>query len=230
MTTTQQRITADTLASVSLFAKLNRTARAELAPMFNGWRYAVNSEIVSQNDRSRDVYFLISGRVRVTYFSSKGREVTFRDQEAGTMFGELAAVDGKRRSAQVLTLEESVLAQIAPEHFTAILTAHPSLMSHVLVYFAGLIRSLSERVVDLSTRTAASRVRSELMRLVRDREPSGNAVEIAPAPTHVSLANRVSTQREAVTREINELKRLGIIKTSRGALLVLDIAALENLE
>ena len=146
------------------------------------------------------------------------------------MFGELAAVDGKRRSAQVLTLEESVLARIAPEHFTSIVAIHPSLMSHVLVYFAGLIRSLSERVVELSTRSAASRVRAELIRLVRDREPKGNAIDIVPAPTHIAIANCVSSQREAVTRELNELKRLGIIKTSRRAFSVLDIAALENLE
>ena len=90
------------------------------------------------------------------------------------MFGELAAVDGKRRSAQVITLEESVLARIAPENFTAILAIHPALMSHGLVYLSGLIRSLSERVVELSTWNAASRVRAELVRLVRDREPGGD--------------------------------------------------------
>ena len=174
MAVTQHRITADTLASIELFAKLKRNSRAEFAPMFNGARHPANVEIVSQNDRSRDVYFVVSGPVRVTYFSSKGREVTFRCQGPGTMFGELAAVDGKRRSAQVITLEESVLARIAPEHFTAILAIHPALMSHGLVYLSGLIRSLSERVVELSTWNAASRVRAELVRLVRDREPGGD--------------------------------------------------------
>ena len=146
------------------------------------------------------------------------------------MFGELAAVDGKRRSAQVITLEESVLARIAPERFTAILAIHPALMSHGLVYLSGLIRSLSERVVELSTWNAASRVRAELVRLVRDREPGGNTIEIVPAPTQMAIANCVSTQREAVTRELNELKKLGIIKTTRRAFSVLDLAALENLE
>ena len=171
MAVTQHRITADTLVSIELFAKLNRNSRAEFASMFNGARHPANVEIVSQNDHSRDVYFVVSGPVRVTYFSSKGCEVTFRDQGPGTMFGELAAVDSKRRSAQVITLEESVLARIAPEHFTAILTIYPVLISHVLVYFARLIRSFSENVVELSTRNAASRVRAELVRLVRDREP-----------------------------------------------------------
>ena len=68
MAVTQHRITADTLASIELFAKLNRNSRAEFAPMFNGARHPANVEIVSQNDRSRDVYFVVSGPVRVTYF------------------------------------------------------------------------------------------------------------------------------------------------------------------
>ena len=77
MAVTQHRITADTLASIELFAKLNRNSRAEFAPMFNGARHPANVEIVSQSDRSRDVYLVVSGPVRVTYVSSKGREVTF---------------------------------------------------------------------------------------------------------------------------------------------------------
>ena len=49
----------------------------------------------------------------MTIYSLGGKEITFRDQGAGEMFGELGAIDGEPRSAHVMALEDSLLASIA---------------------------------------------------------------------------------------------------------------------
>ena len=57
----------------------------------------------------------------------------------------------------------------------------------------------------------------------------GNGAHIVPAPTHVEIASRVSTRREAVTHELNRLSRIGLVTRSGDALLVTDIERLAQM-
>ena len=50
-----------------------------------------------------------------------------------------------------------------------------------------------------------------------------------PAPRHADIASRVSTHREAVTREMNVLARAGIIRQERDALHILDLPRLAEM-
>ena len=47
-----------------------------------------------------------------------------------------------------------------------------------------------------------------------------------PAPTHAEIASRVSTHREAVTRELNRLSKVGLITREGAALIVHDLDSL----
>src|SRR5271170_7810980 len=67
------------------------------------WRwYETEERILSQEDRTTDVFFIVQGRVRITNYSSDGSEVNFRDMGIGETFGELAAIDGLPRSANAV--------------------------------------------------------------------------------------------------------------------------------
>jgi hypothetical protein len=69
----------------------------------------------------------------------------------------------------------------------------------------------------------------EVLRLATLAGRVGNGARIVPAPTHVEIANRVSTHREAVTRELTRLTRIGIVKRSGDALLVSDVERLTQM-
>jgi len=56
-----------------------------------------------------------------------------------------------------------------------------------------------------------------------------NTAAISPVPTHADFASRVSTHREAVTRELNALERAGLIGRDGSALIVHDVARLARL-
>src|SRR5215212_9259846 len=73
--------------------------------------------IVTRDSLGTEVHFIVSGRVRVTTFSAARKQVTFRDEEAGEMFGDIAALDGKPRSADVLALESVLVASMASAVF-----------------------------------------------------------------------------------------------------------------
>ena len=74
-----------------------------------------------------------------------------------------------------------------------------------------------------------NRIQAELLRLAKKQATGSNIVIISPVPTHVELANLVSTHREAVTRELNNLERDNLILRKDHELHILDIAKLTKM-
>ncbi|RYF67607.1 MAG: Crp/Fnr family transcriptional regulator [Comamonadaceae bacterium] len=173
-----------------------------------------------------EVFLLVSGAVRVTTYGANGRQVTFRDLPAGEVLGDIAALDGQPRSADVITLEDSLVAVLERDQFLALLRELPDLALRVMQRLALLVRELSERVIELSTLGVQNRLHAELLRLAHAAGVADNRARLAPAPRHLDLAARVSTNREQVTRELNALVRAGLIAKEPGALVLNDVAHL----
>lgn len=184
-------------------------------------------EIVGVGVASTDVHFIARGRVRITIYSEAGREVTFRELGPGDSFGQLAAIDGNARSATVTALDATTLASITRDRFFRLIREHPDVGIDVMRDLAALIRDLTSRVVDGTTLTVPVRVRRELIRLAGAGTISGNRATVASAPTHADLASRIGATREAVTRELNKLDRIGLIRRQGRSLTILDLAALD---
>jgi CRP-like cAMP-binding protein len=217
------------LSGIELFDGLGGSDRDALARLCRWHRYAAHQYIIGHQDETSDVYFIVGGRVRVTIFSPSGKEISFRDLPAGKSFGELSAIDGAPRSATVIALNDTVLASMSAEAFRRVLNDHPDVAAKMMQYLAGLVRKLSDRVFEFGALAVRNRVHAELLRLARDQGYDGDAAIITPAPTHADIASRVSTHREAVTRELNALARDGLIERRDRALVIADVARLAQL-
>ncbi len=192
-------------------------------------RYLPEQQIISREADDRDLHLIVSGRVRVTTYSAGGRQVTFRDIGAGDCVGEVAAIDGKPRSADVIALESTLVASMPPAVFWRLAREEPLVAERMLLRLASMVRGLSERVIDLSTLGVQNRIYAELLRLAREAGVTGNTARIDPAPKHTDLASRVSTYREQVTRELSALVRMGIVERGNHALVIRDVTRLERL-
>jgi CRP/FNR family cyclic AMP-dependent transcriptional regulator len=217
------------LRAVSLLRGLPDSAIEEVSALCTWRRYRKGQQIVARAARDRDVYLVVGGRVRVTAFSTTGRQVTFRDIERGEWFGELAALDGQPRSADVVALEDAVVASVAAVQFRALLHRYPSACDAVLSRLAQSVRELTARVFDLSTLGVQNRLHAEVLRMARAAGVERNTARIAPPPKHADIASQISTYREQVTREISALVRRGLLARSTSALIVRDFAGLEQL-
>ena len=70
---------------------------------------------------------VLSGRIRISATSPDGREVTLNMIDAGEVFGEIALLDGKPRSADATALEDSNLMMVERRHFLPYLTSNNDL-------------------------------------------------------------------------------------------------------
>jgi CRP/FNR family cyclic AMP-dependent transcriptional regulator len=222
-------VSADSLSAVDLFRGLPLADRAAIAARLTPLQYSAGSHVVTQSDQHGEVFFILSGAVRASFSVPSGKAVQFRDQYAGEMFGELAAIDGRPRSAEIVALEDVFLARVGADDFFDIAADYALVARRIFVQLAARIRALSELVIEFSTLGVSNRIHGELLRLAREHAVVNNQAEIKPAPTHADIASRVSTHREAVTRELAGLAKRGILKRGRGRLVILDVARLEEL-
>lgn len=218
-----------TLSGIDLFMGLSDSDLEAVAKRCQWCRYGPGEQIIGDQDETTDVFFIASGQVRATVYAASGKEVSFRDLGAGKSIGELSAVDGAPRSANVIALSDCVLAAIPAAVFRDVLRDYSDVSARMMAYLVDLVRKLSNRVVEYSVLAVRNRIHAELLRLARERSNGANAVMLAPAPTHAEIASRVATHREAVTRELNALAGNGLLERQPGSLVIADIAALERL-
>jgi len=187
------------------------------------WRWYTPDEcIVSQEDTTNDVFFIVQGRIRIKRYSAAGKEVSFRDIGVGKAFGELAAIDGLPRSASAVALCDALLASMSAAMYWQVLQSYPALTADCLKRLALLVRTLTDRVVEFATLPVRDRVHAELLRLAVRRSGELELWEIHPMPTHAELANRLATHREAVTRVLHALELQGVIQRDGKKLILSD--------
>jgi CRP-like cAMP-binding protein len=96
-------------------------------------RYEPEQLIFSRGGEDRGVHLIVSGTVRITIYSANGRQVTFNDERAGAAFGELAAIDGKPRTADAVALESLLIGSMPPAVFKQLLRDEPVVLDRVLL-------------------------------------------------------------------------------------------------
>ncbi|MDB5810659.1 MAG: transcriptional regulator, Crp/Fnr family [Betaproteobacteria bacterium] len=205
---------------------MDAAALEKLARNCRWRRYPNGQRVISREAADSDVYLIIAGAVRVTSFSQSGRQVTFRDIPTGDWFGDFAAIDGLARSADIVALEDTLLAAMDAAEFRRLVHEHPAVCNQMLRRMVASVRELTERVFDLSTLGVQNRVHAELLRLARAAGVKANVARIDPAPKHTDIASQVSTYREQVTREISTMAKQGLVERAGNALLIPDVARL----
>jgi CRP/FNR family cyclic AMP-dependent transcriptional regulator len=218
------------LRHIPLFEGLAEACLERIANECDWRTLEARRPLFTRNSAGSEIFFLVSGRVRITTFSSQGREVSFQDYEEGAHFGDLSAIDGAPRSADVVTLAPSVFAGLSSAAFLALLQREPLMATRVLRDLTSKVRGLTERVIELSTLGVQTRLHAELLRLAQANGVHDNQSRLDPAPAHAALASKIGTNREQVTRELNALIRTGLLrKESSHALIVADVQRLHTL-
>jgi CRP-like cAMP-binding protein len=113
--------------------------------------------------------------------------------------------------------------------FLSLLRTEPAVTLAVLAQLVRRTRAVTRRVYEVSTLHVNTRIQAELLRLASLAPREGKSARIVPLPTHAEIASRVSTHREAVTRELNRLAQIGLIERRTDALLVGDVDRLAQM-
>ncbi len=212
-----------------MFSDLSEEQLRAIADICDWYQMPAGQTVMTAQDKTDSVFFVVKGRVAVKSFSSDGKEVTYNEIRDGGLFGEFSAIDGQPRSAFVQTIEKSVIASLIGKQFRDLVSSVPGVGLRMAEHLIAKNRQLTERIYEFSTMSVKHRICAELIRLAEFSAPGQNSVAINPAPSHYELSTRLSTHREAVSREMSVLSAAGIVETGRQKLNILDVARLRNL-
>jgi len=197
--------------NISLFSELNDTELDAIAALATTHHFAKQYAIVQEGDMGEALYVILEGSVKISTYSSDGREVILSLLEPGAFFGEMSLLDRQPRSANVTTLEASTVIQIRRKSFEHLLLKTPSLSMKLLTEVVSRLRRTSLVLERISTMDVPHRLYSYLQDFCeRFGELKGNQM-VVRLPTHQLIADQLSTSRETISRAIGSLKKEKIL-------------------
>jgi len=189
-------------------------------------RYPEGAEIFRKGEPGNSMMAVLSGRVTISAPSPDGRQVVLSVLRAGEVFGEIAALDGKQRTADATAATECELLVVARRDFLSVLRHEPELCLQLLMVFCGRIRRTDEQVEDLAFLDLETRIAKTLLRLAEEQNGGGLAAAVGVRISQRALGEIVGGSRESVNKHLQDFKRAGIIAIEKGAIRIRDVAAL----
>ncbi|HTS53236.1 MAG TPA: Crp/Fnr family transcriptional regulator [Burkholderiales bacterium] len=185
-------------------------------------------EIIVRKGEPADQFFvLLRGRAKVGTPLADGSDATINVLGPGEVFGEIAILDGRPRSATVTTLEECEMAVVDKPAFNGLLASSPSIAVKLLSVLAGRVRDLTTRIEDRAFLDVPARLAKQLLWLATHHgNSSGSAVRIDLRLSQQELGNLVGATRESVNKQLREWTRSGILRQERDSIELFDLDAL----
>lgn len=218
---------ARSLAAIPFFSDLAPELAERFAPRMHWVTVEPGRLLLDFDDPSNEVFFVLSGSVRVAMRTPGGRELVLDDIPPGRFFGEMAAIDGAQRSASVTALHRSRICRVPGPVFMALLAEAPDLSLRLMRVLVQRIRESNSRMLELTSLDIRHRLYAELLRTAGPVQADGARI-ISPPPVQQIIASRIGARREAVSREIARLLRQGVLKRGRGALMLCKPTVLER--
>ncbi len=192
-------------------------------------RFRPSAALFNEGERSDRVVVLLSGQVKVSYYTGDGREVMLAVRGAGDLLGDLSVLDGEPVSASVTALEPVEALSLTAEQFKGYVQDHPRVALVLLEMLSKRLRDADRKRIEFAAYDSVGRVARRLVELAeRFGEAAGDGLKINVPLSQQELAGWVGASREAVSKALHVLRRRGWIETARRGITVLDLEALRR--
>lgn len=222
----QSEVSIRRLRNCHLFDGMDDQRLGEVASLCT-WQHLEPGQTAAGG--SQETFFIVcQGKMRISALSPNGRELLIADFAQGGHFGIVGVLGASAASLQALALNPSVLACLTRASLVKLVKEDSVLGGLLLEAQQATTQRLISRLVELGTFRLSERLYSYLLELAQQAGIENNRSVISPAPQHLHIASRIATSREEVSREIARLRKQGLITSTRRALVLHDLAALEQ--
>lgn len=209
------------LLSSPLFQAMKPEELAAVLQLASERRVTRGATIVQKGDEGSSMMAVLSGRVRVSVVSSEGKEITLNIIHPGEVFGEIALLDGKPRSADCTAIEETQLLVLERRHFLPFLIRNEDLYLRLLAVLCEKLRQTSMALEELALFGLPARLARILLKLAVDHgRPSKDGTRIDVRMSQRDLSNLVASSRESVNKQLRSWRDEGVVDLEDGYLIV----------
>jgi CRP-like cAMP-binding protein len=176
------------------------------------------------------IYTILEGLIKISLpDASSGREKTIALLSEGEILGEMATLGNQDRSAQARAIRESDLIKIAEDDFRTLLNKFPDIGMNVIRILSRRLLMSDEEIQTVTFQTIPGRLAAQLLKLADQfgvETDDGTKIDIKL--THRLLADLVGTNRETITRYLNNFEEEGSILKQDQSITIQDHETLEH--
>jgi CRP/FNR family cyclic AMP-dependent transcriptional regulator len=173
----------------------------ELATRGQVRTFPKNAVIINEGDRGDSLYVLLSGKVKVYVSDDDGREMILDMYGPGDYVGEMA-LDGRPRSASVMTLEPTSCSVVTRDELRRAIGANPDIAMSLIATLIDRARIATDNVKNLALMDVYGRVARLLLSLAKE---DGGKLVVPERMTQQDIADRVGASRDMISRIFKDL-------------------------
>ena len=173
--------------------------------------FTAKQVIFARGDLGKSLAVIESGVARVSLVSPDGRELVFQLMAAGDIVGEIAAIDGRSRTADVVAVGKVTARIIPAEEFRGILYSDKHVASYFFALICDRLRSANNYAESHALNSLAGRL--SIWFVNNGDEHEDGSLHLINPPSQTELARLVGGARESVNRQFRAWRDEGLLIT-----------------
>lgn len=216
--------------SFPIFEDLPKELIDEVMDLAQHRRWPSGTVIFQRGDQGNYMILLTKGRIKVSLFTTHGKELSLRHFEAGSLIGEMAVLDGAPRSADATAAAASEGYVIGKSEFRAFMARHPAAADAVVSFLCQRLRETNQTLETIALYNLDARVARYLLATLR--QVNGDDELPVEASLHlglnqVELGAILGASRPRINRAMSDLEDAHAIKR-RGDIIDCNIPLLKK--
>ncbi len=212
--TLTERTLASAMNASPILAAFSAATRDKVAAAGSAIALEPGALLCQQGDPGDAIFIVLEGEIEARTTSLEGIQVRFASFRRAAVIGEMAALGGGVRSADLIAVRRSTLWRIPRATLIAALTAEPAAAVALIAELAERLRTANTAMEAISTLDLGGR----LARLLFETMGQGARVAL----TQTELARRLGASREKVNRKLNDWARRGWVELGAIGIRVLE--------
>ncbi len=218
----------DSLATIPFFSGLDPAALERVAAGMRSRRFRRGEVIFHLGDPGDALFIVVAGDVKISLPSDTGDEAILATLGPGSVFGELALLDGAPRSATATAMSPTDAVVLPRDRFRELIATEAGVRDALLASIAGELRRLTTHVEELHFLDMTGRLAARLVRLAGEGGtgiPDG-AIRLRANLTQGDLAAMVGCTRQSVNKLLGQFTDDGLIRQDRDGIVIVDLDGL----
>ena len=202
------------LRNHSLFRDLPPAVIEHLGSYMKTRRVTRGSTIFAKGDPGTGLMGVLAGTVKVSVASADGKDIVLNLFHEGEVFGEIALLDGRPRTADATAMSDCDLVVIERRDFVPFLSGHPDVMLKFIEILCSRLRRTSEQVQDITFLNLPTRLAKTLLQLTAAED--GSTTPRKAAVTQREISQMIGISRESTNKQLRAWAKRGWIRLERG--------------
>jgi CRP-like cAMP-binding protein len=179
--------------------------------------YLTGDSIFSQGDQANAVFYIQSGRVKLTVVSMGGKEAVIAHLSAGSFFGEASLAGERLRISSASALQTSIIVRIEKMVMLDLLHREPQFAEQFLSYMLSRNIRMEADLVDHLFNSSEKRL-ARLLMLMANFGQESKPIPVIAKISQETLAEMIGTTRSRVSFFLNRFRDLGYIDYNCGGM------------